>query len=145
MLFAETLLGVWGLRGHEPPISFHGPAINLSTFKPQHFALFSLMVHWAQDLAFSNSDVPLVLVRSQKHSCTQVYKRLRNLGSSFSVIEWAKVIIIDEEINTCEGSLISSLLDSVFLSSGYLCIAFSHAEHIPSLSSSSNAWVHASS
>lgn len=131
--------------GHEPPISFHGPAVNLSTSKPRHFGLFGLTVQWAQELEFSNSDVPLVLIRSQEHSCIQVYKRLRNLGSSFSVVEWAKAIIIGEEINTCEGSLISSLLDSVFLSSGYLCIPFSHAEHIPSLSGSSNAWVHASS
>ena len=31
--FTETLWGLWGLGGHEPPVSLHGLAINLSLLK----------------------------------------------------------------------------------------------------------------
>ena len=43
--------------GHEPPVSFHGPAVNLSLFQTDILVLFGLTVRQAQEFAFGNNTV----------------------------------------------------------------------------------------
>ena len=47
------LQGSWGFLGHEPPVSLHGLAINLSLLKLRRFSLFGLTVHRAHELVLT--------------------------------------------------------------------------------------------